>query len=77
MKTLIVDTETTGLTREDEMVEFAGLLLERQGNRLWQIARYDGLLKPGCRINRHAERPMPVDVKAPWPKTRHVGVGGI
>ncbi len=55
MKILIVDTETTGLTHGDEIVEFAGLLLERQGDRLRQIGRYDGLREPGCRINPHAE----------------------
>jgi len=55
MKILIVDTETTGLTRHDEIVEFAGLLLHRDGTRLRELGRYEGLREPACNINPHAQ----------------------
>ena len=55
MYVLIVDTETTGLTRNDEVVEFAGLLLQRQDSRLQKIASYEGLREPTCNINPHAQ----------------------
>ena len=55
MYVLIVDTETTGLTRNDEVVEFAGLLLQRHDSRLQKIASYEGLREPTCNINPHAQ----------------------
>ena len=55
MNILIVDTETTGLTHDDEIVEIACLLLEKQGRRLKELGRYEGLREPGCRVNPHAE----------------------
>jgi DNA polymerase III subunit epsilon len=55
MNLLIIDTETTGLAQDDEIVEFAGLLLHRSGSRLRQVAAYEGLREPGCTINPRAE----------------------
>ena len=55
MKILVVDTETTGLTHEDEIVEIACLLLEKRKGRLTEMGRYEGLREPGCRISPHAE----------------------
>lgn len=55
MKVLVVDTETTGLTHGDEIVEIACLLLERTGDRLREADRYEGLREPGCPMNPHAE----------------------
>lgn len=55
MHLLIIDTETTGLTREDEIVEFAGLLLHRSGSRLRHVRSYEGLREPGCPINPRAQ----------------------
>ena len=55
MNLLIIDTETTGLTHDDEIVEFAGLLLLRSASRLRQIASYEGLREPGCPINSRAQ----------------------
>ena len=51
MKILIVDTETTGLTAEDEIVEFAGLLLWKDGWRLREVAKYHGLREPECSMH--------------------------
>jgi len=43
MKILIVDTETTGLTHGDEIVEIVCLLLEKRKGRLSEVGRYEGL----------------------------------
>ena len=51
MHLLIVDTETTGLTRQDEIVEFAGLLVRMDGGRLYEVERYQGLREPNCPMN--------------------------
>ena len=48
MYILIVDTETTGLTRQDQIVEFAGLLVQKVGSRLCEVEQYQGLREPDC-----------------------------
>ena len=55
-KAIILDTETTGLSNNDELIELSLLLVEfdKQGN-LEPIADYTGLKEPDCQIHPQAK----------------------
>ena len=56
---LIVDVETTGLSRRDEVIEFAGILFEYSrysGRVLATVDRYQGFREPRCEISPGAMR---------------------
>ena len=55
-RAILLDTETTGLTGEDELIELSLLLVEFDDNgNLEPIAEYTGLREPNCRIHPGAQ----------------------
>ena len=54
MKILIIDTETTGLTHEDEAIEIAALMIRRNHGGITELSRYHGFQEPTCEINPRA-----------------------
>ena len=61
-KALIIDTETTGLTRNDEFIEITAILIEfdKQGN-LTIIDKYTGLREPNVDIDPKAQEVHNID----------------
>lgn len=61
-KALIIDTETTGLTRTDEFIEITSILVEfdKQGN-LTIIDKYTGLREPNVDIDPKAQEVHNID----------------
>lgn len=56
---LVVDVETTGLSREDELIEFGGVLFSfsrLSGRVLSELDRYQGMREPGRPIHPGAAR---------------------
>lgn len=56
---LVVDTETTGLSHSDELIEFAGILFafsRLSGRVTGELDRYGGLREPRTRISPAAAR---------------------
>ena len=56
---LVLDVETTGLSREDELIEFGGVLFSfsrLSGRVLSELDRYQGMREPGRPIHPGAAR---------------------
>lgn len=56
---LVLDVETTGMSNNDEIIEFAGILFEfhrSTGSVISILDEYRGMREPGCRIHPRAKR---------------------
>jgi DNA polymerase III subunit epsilon len=55
-KIYIADTETTGLSRDDRVVEWAHIVCTLQNNQLVEVSRFETLVNPGKPISEGASK---------------------
>lgn len=56
MKVFIADTETSGLSKDARVVEYAHILCKLENNRLVEVSRFESLVNPGIPIPAEATK---------------------
>jgi DNA polymerase-3 subunit epsilon len=55
-KILIADTETSGLSKDARVVEYAHITCKLEANRLIEVSRFESLIQPGIPIPAEATK---------------------